>query len=161
MTLSLPKKNYEVEEDDGIRTLLYFVDEQLDVINLFVVENSELDVDVQNIVQHKDTVLDVDIDVDETTTDYSSHGSDEESNCSNYDYKELKAFEKESRRIINNKLSDYNELDNSMTFKDMCKGAKKIILENLKGSFADEYKKLVGYENFLKESNVESDVVLK
>ncbi|KAK6782051.1 hypothetical protein RDI58_019847 [Solanum bulbocastanum] len=44
---------------------------------------------------------------------------------------------------------------------EKCKRAKRIILENMEGSFCDDYKKLVGYANALKASNVGSDIVLK
>nr|XP_009630846.1 uncharacterized protein LOC104120727 [Nicotiana tomentosiformis] len=41
-----------------------------------------------------------------------------------------------------------------------CKRAKRLILENLEGSFTDEYYKLVAYVNELKFSNHGSDVVV-
>ncbi|XP_070021656.1 uncharacterized protein [Nicotiana sylvestris] len=41
-----------------------------------------------------------------------------------------------------------------------CKRAKRLILENLEGSFTDEYNKLVAYVNELKFSNPGSDVVV-
>ncbi|WMV42662.1 hypothetical protein MTR67_036047 [Solanum verrucosum] len=44
---------------------------------------------------------------------------------------------------------------------EKCKRAKRMILEDMEGSFCDDYKKLVGYANVLKESNPGTDVVLK
>lgn len=44
---------------------------------------------------------------------------------------------------------------------EKCKRPKRMILENMEGSFCDDYKKLVGYANALRENNMESDVVFK
>ncbi|KAH0633855.1 hypothetical protein KY284_036641 [Solanum tuberosum] len=44
---------------------------------------------------------------------------------------------------------------------EKCKRAKRMFLEDMEGSFCDDYKKLVGYANALKESNPGTDVVLK
>ncbi|KAL3350246.1 hypothetical protein AABB24_022975 [Solanum stoloniferum] len=44
---------------------------------------------------------------------------------------------------------------------EKCKRVKRMILEDMKDSFCDDYKKLVGYANALKGSNPGTDVVLK
>jgi len=44
---------------------------------------------------------------------------------------------------------------------EKCKRAKRMILEDMEGSFCDDYKKIVGYANALKKSNPGTDVVLK
>jgi len=53
-------KYYEIEGDEGIMTLLSFVNDKFDVINLFVVEDCELDVDVENITKMLETVIVID-----------------------------------------------------------------------------------------------------
>ncbi|XP_060179076.1 uncharacterized protein LOC132609216 isoform X2 [Lycium barbarum] len=265
LIVSVPSgKYYEIEGDDGIRTLLSFVNGEFDVINLFAVEDNELSVDVENIK------------VNDAATDCSSHGTDNGSNDgadeSDYDSAQMEAFAKERNRTINAKLSNYKDLHKFMTFKGinearrymslyaLCHGynftlkksdplkvrytckkecnfvclisgeknvagvsvktlkgehkcepsfenhsvkantiayyfkekvqgnpkykikdmradlktafninasfgkakrAKRMILEDLEGSFVDDYKKLVGYVNALKESNPGSDIILK
>ncbi|MCD7472490.1 hypothetical protein HAX54_013745, partial [Datura stramonium] len=119
-----------------------FINGKFDVINLFSIEDSELYVDVWNIIHHKEIVLDVDDDVnvdvyvDDSATDYSFHGSDE---GFDYDFEKLEDFAKASRSA--------REL--------------RIILENLEDCFTNDYKKLVCYAYALKESNFGSDVLLK
>ncbi|WMV15995.1 hypothetical protein MTR67_009380 [Solanum verrucosum] len=44
---------------------------------------------------------------------------------------------------------------------EKCKRTKRMILEDMEGSLCDDYKKIVGYANALKESNPGTDVVLK
>ncbi|MCD7466703.1 hypothetical protein HAX54_003655 [Datura stramonium] len=88
------RKYYEIESDDGITTLLSFINKHCDVIILFVVEDGELDIDIDNIVQHKEIVLDVDEETTDCSSHGSNHGSDEGSDYSNYDSEEFEAFTK-------------------------------------------------------------------
>jgi len=61
LLVSVPSgKYYEIEGDEGIRTLLSFVNDKFDVINLFVVDDCELDVDVENITKMLETVVVID-----------------------------------------------------------------------------------------------------
>ncbi|MCE5166666.1 hypothetical protein HAX54_023718 [Datura stramonium] len=64
LIVSVPyEKLYEIVDNEGIRTLLSLVNDKFDVINLFVVEDCDLDVDVGNIITHK-VVEDCDLDAD-------------------------------------------------------------------------------------------------
>ncbi|MCE2055339.1 hypothetical protein HAX54_042433, partial [Datura stramonium] len=84
-------KLYEIEDYEGIRTLL-----SLNIVRHKVIEECDLDVDVENIVRHKESVLEV----DESDSDcYNSDtGSEEVSNYSDYDSKELEFIDKERKR---------------------------------------------------------------
>ncbi|WMV58460.1 hypothetical protein MTR67_051845 [Solanum verrucosum] len=223
-------KYYEIEGDEGFRTLLSFVNDKFDAINLFVAEDSELDVDVENhhiLLKVGSTKVQI---IDDVATDCTSDGTENDSDAStdnsDYNSEELEVLAQERKRVIDGSLCDYKDLHMSMTFKDIakarkyislhslangynltikkvtkrfrvvceekcnfvclisgekhsagvsvktlkreqkcddtcgnykCKRAKRMILEDIEGSFCDDYKKLVGYANALKEP----DVVLK
>ncbi|KAK4364304.1 hypothetical protein RND71_015662 [Anisodus tanguticus] len=110
-------KYYETEGDNGIRTLSSFVNDQFDVINLFVVEDSELSVDIENIEVHKESVIDVD---DAATDCYfgSDSSSEDRSDCSDYDDEELEALAKAK--------NNWNKKNGEGTSKSgLLKGRKK------------------------------------
>ncbi|XP_049409139.1 uncharacterized protein LOC125872451 [Solanum stenotomum] len=275
LLVSVPSgKYYEIEGDEGIMTLLSFVNDKFNVINLFVVDDCELDVDVENIIK----MLETEVVIDDVSTDCTSNGTENDSDTSNdnsdYNSEELEVLALERRRVIDGSLCDYKDLHKSMTFKDIaearryislhslangynlttkksdrkrlrvvcrdkcnfvclisgekhvagvrvktlkrdhnkackdpcanykvsattmafyfkkklqanpkykikkmrvdmktafninahfekCKRAKRMILEDMEGSFCDDYKKIVGYANALKKSNPGTDVVLK
>ncbi|KAJ8559534.1 hypothetical protein K7X08_003592 [Anisodus acutangulus] len=94
------KPVHKWKDDNGIRTLLSFVNDQFDVINLFAIEDSELAVDVENIGIHKETLIDVD---DAATDCYSGSDSSSEdgSDCSDYVDEELEALAKEKNSAYN------------------------------------------------------------
>ncbi|XP_015081263.1 uncharacterized protein LOC107024828 [Solanum pennellii] len=56
---------------------------------------------------------------------------------------------------------DMKTTSNIYAHFEKCKRAKRLVLEEMKGRFCDDYKKLVGYANALKETNEGTDVVLK
>ncbi|MCD7461786.1 hypothetical protein HAX54_047105 [Datura stramonium] len=60
-----------------------------------------MNVDVENLFQYKDTVLDVDREATYCISHDSDCGSDEGSNRPDYNFEELEAFAKESRRCYN------------------------------------------------------------
>ncbi|MCD7461882.1 hypothetical protein HAX54_047335 [Datura stramonium] len=113
-------KLYEIEDDEEIRTLLSLVNDKFDVINLFVVEDCDLyieveniirhkvieecdlDVNVENIVRHKESVLEV----DESDSDcYNSDtGNEEVSDYSDYDSEELEFIAKERKSVVNEQV---------------------------------------------------------
>ncbi|WMV46763.1 hypothetical protein MTR67_040148 [Solanum verrucosum] len=275
LLVSVPSgKYYEIEGDEGIRTLLSFVNDKFDVINLFVVDDCELDVDVENIIKMLETVVVIDDVSIDCTSDGTENDSDTSNDNSDYNSEELEVLALEMRRVIDGSLCDYKDLHKSMTFKDIsearryislhslangynlttkksdrkrlrvvcrdkcnfvclisgekhvagvrvktlkgdhnkackdpcgnykvsattmafyfkeklqanpkykikemrvdmktafninahfekCKRAKRMILEDMEGSFCDDYKKIVGYANALKKSNPGTDVVLK
>ncbi|KAK4352389.1 hypothetical protein RND71_027907 [Anisodus tanguticus] len=133
-------KYYEIECDNGIRTLLSFVNDQFDVINLFAVEDTELSVCVENIEVHKESVIDVDDAATDCNSD-SDSASEDESDCSDYDSEELEALAKLKSRVINEKLSDYMELNKFMTFKDIPKARTYLNLYSLCNGYSLQLKK--------------------
>ncbi|KAG5584560.1 hypothetical protein H5410_044994, partial [Solanum commersonii] len=185
------EKYYEIVDDEGIRTLLSFVHENFDAINLFVVEDSELDVDIQNIIKMKESV----VVIDEVATDCTSaDGTDNDSDTFSDNSEELEILAQERNRVIDCSFCDYKDLHRSLAFKEhkcddlcgnckvsattiafyfkeklqanpkhkikemrvdlktafninahfeKCKRPKRMILENMEGSFCDDYKKLV------------------
>ncbi|MCD7447364.1 hypothetical protein HAX54_027841 [Datura stramonium] len=117
-----------------------------------------MNVDVENLFQYKDTVLDVDREATYCISHDSDCGSDEGSNRPDYNFEELEAFAKESRREklqgnskykIKEMRVDLKVAFNINAFFGKCKRDKRMILETLEASFIDEYKKLVGYANTL------------
>lgn len=81
-----------------MRTLLSFVNEKFDVLNLFADEDSELVVDVENITNLKQH----EIEIDESTTVCTSDGTDNDSDRqADYNSEELEVIAKERKRIIN------------------------------------------------------------
>ncbi|WMV42347.1 hypothetical protein MTR67_035732 [Solanum verrucosum] len=177
----LSGKYYEIEGDEGIRTLLSFVNDKFYVINLFVVEDCELDVDVENITKMLETVVVIDDISTDCTFDGSENDSDTSSDNSDYNSEELEVLAQARRRVSATTIAFYfkEKLQANPKYKikemrvdmktafnikahfEKCKRAKRMILEDMEGSFCDDYKKLIGYANALKESNPGTDVVLK
>ncbi|MCD7447764.1 hypothetical protein HAX54_034749 [Datura stramonium] len=93
------EKLYEIVDDEGIRILLSLVNEKYDVINLFAVEDCDLDIDVENIVTHK-VVEDCDLDIDvenivrhkESVIQVDKVGSDCYSNGTDIDSKDVSDY---------------------------------------------------------------------
>ncbi|KAG5587334.1 hypothetical protein H5410_047768, partial [Solanum commersonii] len=143
LIVSVPsEKYYEIEGDEGIRTLLSFVNDKFNVINLFVVEDSELDVDVENITK----MLEIVIVIDDVSTDCTSDGTENNSDTSNdnYDYnsEELKVLAQEKRRVIDGSLCVYKNLHKSMTFKDIAEASRYITLHSLANGYNLTIKKV-------------------
>ncbi|KAM3323604.1 hypothetical protein P3S67_004755 [Capsicum chacoense] len=131
-------KYYEIVGNQGIRTLLSYVNDKFDVMNLFAIEDSELPVDVENIVRLKEFV----VEVDEADSEDSGYNSDETDNdgCnasdySDYDFEELEVLAKERKRTINDKLSEYKELHRFLTFKDIAEARRFISLHALENGY--------------------------
>ncbi|WMV42661.1 hypothetical protein MTR67_036046 [Solanum verrucosum] len=124
-------KYYEIEGDEGIKTLLSFVNDKFDVINLFVVDDSELDVDVENITKMLETV----VVIDNVSTDCTYDGTENDSGTfndnSDYNSEELEVLAQERRRVIDGILCDYKDLHKSMTFKDIAEARRYISLHSL------------------------------
>lgn len=139
LIVSFPSgKYYEIVGDQGIRTLLSYVNDKFDVINLFAVEDSELPIDIENIVRLKESVVEVD-EAESEASDCNSNETDNyggnESDYSDYDSEELVVLAKERKRIINDKLSKYKELHRFMTFKDIAKARRFISLHALANGY--------------------------
>ncbi|OIS99490.1 hypothetical protein A4A49_53789 [Nicotiana attenuata] len=94
---------YEIEGDYGIMTLLDFVNNQFNVIDIFVVEESATDCDESDNCDDNEYVFSLD-----------------------YDSDKLEKLFTQKKRDINDKLTDYKELDRSMTFKDIAEARKLI-----------------------------------
>ncbi|KAG5590703.1 hypothetical protein H5410_041217 [Solanum commersonii] len=132
LLVSVPSgKYYGIEGDEGIRTLLSFVNDKFDVINLFVVDNCELDVDVENIIKMLETM----VVIDDVSTDCTSDGTENDSDTSNdnsdYNSEELEVLALERRRVIDGSLCDYKDLHKSMTYKDIAEARRYISLHSL------------------------------
>ncbi|KAG5571881.1 hypothetical protein H5410_061647 [Solanum commersonii] len=126
-------KYYEIEGDEGFRTLLSFVNDKFDVINLFVAEDSELDVD---------TVAVIDDVATDCTSDGTENDSDASTDNSNYNSEELEVLAQERKRVIDGSLCDYKDLHRSMTFKDIAKARKYISLHSLANGYNLTIKKV-------------------
>ncbi|MCD7462699.1 mRNA decay activator protein zfp36 [Datura stramonium] len=112
-------------------TVLYV--EVEDIVRHIVIEECDLDVDVENIVRHKESMLDV----DESNSDcYNSDtGYEEVCDYSDYDSEELEFIAKERKRVVNERLSEYKELHKSMTFKDIEEARRFISLHALTNDY--------------------------
>ncbi|OIT36819.1 senescence-specific cysteine protease sag39, partial [Nicotiana attenuata] len=100
----LSGKYYEVDGDVGIKTLQSFISDQFNIINLFAVEDSEMGVNVPNIVDHTESST-VD---NQAATDCSSNKNEDDS-CH---HSKLKR----SKRMILKSLDDsfvdeYNKIE--------------------------------------------------
>ncbi|XP_019231252.1 PREDICTED: uncharacterized protein LOC109212099 [Nicotiana attenuata] len=125
---------YEIDGDIGIRTLLDLVDEQCNVINLFAIEECEPALDVPNIVTHSESHT---VEV-EAATDCSDNDSEENDSAIDSDSPNSNDSEQlflQKKRVINDKLTDYKELDRSMTFKDIPEARKMINMYSLANGY--------------------------
>ena len=87
-------KYYEVDGDVGIRTLQSFISDQFNLINLFAVEDSEMGVNVPNIVDHTESST-VD---NQGATDCSSNEGEDDSCQSDYDSEDLETLALQNKR---------------------------------------------------------------
>ncbi|KAG5591721.1 hypothetical protein H5410_042235 [Solanum commersonii] len=139
------EKYYEIEGDEGIKALLSFVNDKFDVINLFVVDDSELDVDVENITKMLETVVVIDNVSTDCTYDGTENDSDTFNDNSNYNFEELEEkLQVNPKYKIKEMRVDLKTAFNINAHFEKCKRAKRTILEDMEGSFCDDYKKLVG-----------------
>ncbi|KAG5624865.1 hypothetical protein H5410_010083 [Solanum commersonii] len=129
LLVSVPSgKYYEIEGDEGIRTLLSFVNDKFDVINLFVV-------DVENIIKMLETVVVIDDVSTDCTSDGTENDSDTFNDNSDYNSEELEVLALERRRVIDGSLCDYKDLHKSMTFKDIAEARRYISLHSLANGY--------------------------
>lgn len=140
LIISVPTgKFYKIEGDEGIKTLLSFVNERFDVINLFVVEDNKLDVDVENITKLKQCEVEVEIETNESDVDCTPDGTDNNSDTapieSNFNSDELEILVKERKRIVNNQLFHYKKLYRLMSFKDIAEARRYISLHVLTNGY--------------------------
>ncbi|KAG5581376.1 hypothetical protein H5410_052003 [Solanum commersonii] len=116
-------------------TLLSFVNDKINVINLFVVEDCELDVGVENITKMLETVVVIDDVSIDCTSDGSENDSDTSSDNSYYNSEELEVLAQERGRVIDGSLYDYKDLHKSMTFKDIAEARRYINLHSLANGY--------------------------
>ncbi|XP_019224065.1 PREDICTED: uncharacterized protein LOC109205773 [Nicotiana attenuata] len=119
---------YEIEGDYGIRTLLDIVNEQFNVINIFAVEDCESSIYVPNITHHNENAEPDELEAATDCDESDSCDDNENAVSSNYDCDTLEKLFKQKKRDINDKLTNYTELDRSMTFKDIAEARKVIIM---------------------------------
>ncbi|PHU04632.1 ABC transporter C family member 5 [Capsicum chinense] len=104
------KKYYEIIGDQGIRTLLSYVNDKFDVINLFAVKDSKLPIDVENIVRLKESVVAVDKADSENSdcnSDETANDSGNDSDYSDYDSEELEGLLEAVKIILPNAMHRY------------------------------------------------------
>nr|XP_009594829.1 uncharacterized protein LOC104091250 [Nicotiana tomentosiformis] len=117
-------KYYEVDGDVGIRTLQSFISDQFNLINLFAVEDSEMGVNVPNIVDHTESST-----VDNQAVTYCSSNESEDDSCRpDYDSEDLETLALQKKKEICDRLADYKELYKGMSFKDIPEARKVINL---------------------------------
>uniref|UniRef100_M1C7G8 Transposon MuDR mudrA n=1 Tax=Solanum tuberosum TaxID=4113 RepID=M1C7G8_SOLTU len=122
----------------GLGHYLSFVHENFDVINLFVVEDSELDVDIQYIIKMKESV----IVIDEVATDCTSaDGTDNDSDTSSDNSEELEVLAQERKRVIDCSFCDYKDLHRSLAFKGIVEARRYISLHALANDYNSTFKK--------------------
>ncbi|XP_019263883.1 PREDICTED: uncharacterized protein LOC109241581 [Nicotiana attenuata] len=92
----LSGKYYEVDGDVGIKTLQSFISDQFNIINLFAVEDSEMGVNVPNIVDHTESST-VD---NQAATDCSSNKNEDDSCQSDYDSEDLETLALQNKRNL-------------------------------------------------------------
>ncbi|KAG5570004.1 hypothetical protein H5410_059770 [Solanum commersonii] len=93
LLVSIPSgKYYEIEGDEGIRTLF------------------ELDVDVENIIKMLETVVVIDDVFTDCTSDGTENDSDTSNDNSDYNSEKLEVLALERRRVIDGSLCDYKDL---------------------------------------------------
>ncbi|XP_016475379.1 uncharacterized protein LOC107797049 [Nicotiana tabacum] len=115
-------KYYEVDGDVGIRTLQSFISDQFNLINLFAVEDSEMGVNVPNIVNYTESST-----VDNQTDTYCSSNESEDDSCrSDYDSEDLETLALQKQNC--DRLTDYKELYKGMSFEDIPEARKVINL---------------------------------
>ncbi|OIT26970.1 hypothetical protein A4A49_29940 [Nicotiana attenuata] len=125
---------YEIESDQGVRSLLSLVSDQFNVIDFFVVDECELSINVHNIVQHiESNIIEFDVATDCSSDDSEEHGCHSSNSSDNSDSESdsLERLHTQKERKISDKLTDYKELHKSMTFKDIPEARKFINMYSL------------------------------
>ncbi|XP_070023682.1 uncharacterized protein [Nicotiana sylvestris] len=131
-------KYYEIESDEGVRTLLSLVSDQFNVIDFFVVDECELSINVHNIVHHiESNIVELDAATDCSSDDSEEHGcqSSDSSDNSDSESDSLELLHTQKERKISDKLTEYKELHKSMTFKDIPEARKFINLYSLANGY--------------------------
>ncbi|XP_019244310.1 PREDICTED: uncharacterized protein LOC109224180 [Nicotiana attenuata] len=129
---------YEIESDQGVRSLLSLVSDQFNVIDFFAVDECELSINVHNIVQHiESNTSELDATTDCSSDDSEERGchSSDSSDCSDIESDSLERLHTQKERKISDKLTDYKELHKSMTFKDIPEARKFINMYSLANGY--------------------------
>ncbi|XP_009759260.1 uncharacterized protein [Nicotiana sylvestris] len=113
-----------VEGDSGIRTLQQLFSDKFSVLQFFAIDEGEEHVPAPSI-SHHNKPYSVTVDVG---TDCESSEEEEayELDSSDYDSNQLDLFSKERTKEVNDKLDNYKELKEGMSFKDLDE-AKRIV----------------------------------
>ncbi|WMV57583.1 hypothetical protein MTR67_050968 [Solanum verrucosum] len=109
---------------------------------------------------HQEIANEVSLGTVSAGTDCDSFEKEEGNNPASIDYysEEFKVFRRERTKEINEKLDKYKELEKGMTCTDIQNLEKLYAIAN--GSYLDDYNRFEAYAQELRESNLDSDVVI-
>ncbi|XP_069151904.1 uncharacterized protein [Solanum lycopersicum] len=146
---------YLLEDDSSIRTLQSALSSQFSVLQLFAVDEGEATVVIPNICDLNKPYAVVPVEV---ATDCESNDEDEDQNepvPSDYNIDEL---ENNPKYSVNDMRQDLDDNFNLNVSYSKMKRVKRLVLEKLEGSYIDEFNKLEGYAQELRDNNPVVDI---
>ncbi|WMV19855.1 hypothetical protein MTR67_013240 [Solanum verrucosum] len=168
LIVTVPSGNYyKIDGDNGIRQLMYLVSEEFKVLNIYVVDEGEELLEVHNISQHSESyVATTEVGTTEVGTDGESDNESDDNHVEvevdhlTIAYYFKSKLQNDPKYRIKDMRDDLKERFDVNVSHGKCKRAKRLILEKLEGSFADDYNRLEAYANELRSSNLGSDVII-